>query len=150
MKTELDKTPTLQKMPKAIEQLKSGKAAEIDGIPPEICPEICKNWGPALNIKLHEFFVCCCEQGKLPHDLRYVVIITLYKNKGEQSHCWNYRGMTLLSIAGKILARGLLNRLVPSIADEHLPETQCGFRANRGTTDMVFALRQVQEKCLVT
>jgi len=53
----------------------------------------------------------------------------------------------LLSIAGKILARILLNRLVPSIADEHIPESQCGFRANRGTTDMVFVLRQLQEKC---
>ena len=54
---------------------------------------------------------------------------------------------TLLSTAGKVLARLLLKRLVPSIAQEHLPESQCGFRANRSTTDMVFALRQLQEKC---
>ena len=54
---------------------------------------------------------------------------------------------TLLSIAGKILARILLNRFIPTIAKEHLPESQCGFRANRGTTDMVFPLRQIQEKC---
>ena len=53
----------------------------------------------------------------------------------------------MLSIAGKILARILLNRLVPSIAEDVLPESQCGFRTNRGTTDMVFVLRQIQEKC---
>ena len=29
----------------------------------------------------------------------------------------------------------------------HLPESQCGFRKNRGTIDMVFAARQLQEKC---
>ena len=55
--------------------------------------------------------------------------------------------ITLLSIAGKILARVLLNRLVPSIAADHIPESQCGFRAKRSTTDMVFSLRQLQEKC---
>ena len=36
---------------------------------------------------------------------------------------------------------------VSTIAEETLPESQCGFRANRGTTDMVFVLRQLQEKC---
>ena len=106
-----------------------------------------ENGGPALNIKIHEFFVCCWEQGKLPQDLRDAVIITLYKNKGEQSDCSNYGGLILLSIAGKILARVLLNRFVPTIADEYLPESQYGFMANRGTTDNVFALREIQEKC---
>ena len=53
-----------------------------------------------------------------------------------------------MSIAGKILARVLLNRL-----NEHfeqpglLPESQCGFRKNRGTIDMIFTARQLQEKC---
>ena len=41
----------------------------------------------------------------------------------------------------------LLNRLVPAIAEDNLPESQCGFRSNRSTTDMVFVLRQLQEKC---
>ena len=27
------------------------------------------------------------------------------------------------------------------------PESQCGYRENRGTVDMLFAARQVQEKC---
>lgn len=29
-----------------------------------------------------------------------------------------------------------------------LPESQCGFRAGRGTADMIFAVRQLQEKCM--
>ena len=143
VKTEMDEVPTLVEITKAIDQLKSGMMAGVDGIPSEIW----KHGGPALHAKLHELFTCCWEHNKLPQDLRDAVIITLYKNKGEKSDCSNYRGITLLSIAGKILARVLLNRLMPNIADEHLPESQCGFRANRSTTDMVFVLRQLQEKC---
>ena len=75
-------------------------------------------------------FVCSWEQGKLPSDLCDAIIVTLYKNKGEKSDCSNYQGITLFSIAGKILARILLNRLVPTITEDHLSETQCGFRAN--------------------
>ena len=88
VQTELDKTPTLQETLTALEQLKCGKAAGIDGTPPENW----KNVGPALNIKLNEFFVCCWEQGKLPQDLRDAVIITLYNNKG--------KSLTAQTIAG--------------------------------------------------
>jgi len=41
----------------------------------------------------------------------------------------------------------LLNRLILHLEDGRLPESQCGFRAGRGTVDMVFAARQLQEKC---
>ena len=52
-----------------------------------------------------------------------------------------------MSIAGKILARLMLNRLIKHIEKIGLiPESQCGFRPNRGTSDMTFALRQLQEK----
>ena len=45
------------------------------------------------------------------------------------------------------MARVLLNRLIPTIAQENTPESQCGFRSNRGTIDMIFVLRQIQKKC---
>ena len=81
VKVELDKLPSMQELIKAIEQMNSGKAAGVDGIPLEFW----KSGGPALHSKLHELLVCCWEQGKLPRDLRDAVIVTLYKNKGEKS-----------------------------------------------------------------
>ena len=95
--------------------------------------------------KLQDLFTNCSEKGTLLQDLRDAVIISLYKNKGKKSDCSNYRD-TLLSIAGKILARVLLNGLIPTIPQKNTPESYCGFRPNRGTVDMIFVLRQIQQK----
>ena len=46
-----------------------------------------------------------------------------------------------------MFARVLLNRLLKHVVNNILPESQCGFRPKRGTTDMIFSLRQLQEKC---
>ena len=78
--------------------------------------------------------------------MRDAKIITLYKNKGERSDCNNYRGISLLSIVGKVYARVILGRL-QMLADRIYPESQCGFRAKRSTVDMIFSIRQLQEKC---
>ena len=58
VKVELDELPSMEELIKAIEQMKSGKAAGVDGIPPEFW----KSGGPALHNKLHELLVCCWEQ----------------------------------------------------------------------------------------
>ena len=45
------------------------------------------------------------------------------------------------------MASVMLNRLIPTMAQENMPESQCGFRSNRWTVDMIFVPRQIQEKC---
>ena len=85
---------------------------------------------------------------QLPQEFRDATIVHIYKRKGNRQSCDNHRGISLLSIAGKILARVLLNRLIAHLEHGHLPESQCGFRAGRGTMDMIFAARQLQEKCI--
>ena len=71
--------------------------------------------------------------------------MTIFK-KGSRTEYGNYRGISLLSVAEKILAKVLLNRLLP-LSESIIPETQCGFRPGRGTTDMIFSAQQVQENC---
>ena len=82
---------------------------------------------------------------EVPQELKDASIVTIFK-KGSRTECGNYRGISLLSVAGKILAKVLLNRL-QLLSESIIPETQCGFRPGRGTTDMIFSARQVQEKC---
>ena len=54
----------------------------------------------------------------------------------------------MLSIASKIIAHIILNRLISTITEDGLPDSQCGFWSDRITIDMIFTVRQVQEKCL--
>ena len=88
--------------------------------------------GKTVLDKLQDLFTNCWEEGTLPQDLRDAVIVSLYKNKGENQTVQTTEA-SLLSSACKILARVLLNRLIPTIAQENTSESQCGFRSNRGT-----------------
>ena len=83
----------------------------------------------------------------MPENFSDALIVALYKNKGSKADCGNYRGISLLSTAGKIFARIILNRLI-AVSEANLPEAQCGFRPGRSTVGMIFTVRKVQEKCL--
>ena len=84
----------------------------------------------------------------IPQEFKDATIIHLFKRKGNPQVCDNHLGISLLSIAGTILARVLLNRLNEHLEQPGLlPESQCGFRKDRGTIDMIFTARQRQEKC---
>jgi len=75
-------------------------------------------------------------------------MVHIYKRKGDRAVCDNHRCILLLSIAGKVLACVLLNRLNGHVnSSSVIPENQCGFRSRRGTMDMIFTARQIQEKC---
>ena len=141
---ELDAPPNTAEVDAAIKQLQTGKAPGPDGIPAEVF----KAGGETLIAHLTRMFQVFWVNGQLPRDLRDANIIHLYKNKGDCSSCDNHRGISLLSIAGKILARIMLNRITKHILDDVVSESQCGFRKQRGTVDMVFAIRQLQEKCV--
>ena len=137
IKLELDDPPTCEEIKKATMQLKMGNSPDIDGI----LAEVCHLGREAMLDKLQNLFTNCWEKGTLPQDLRDAVIVSLYKNKGEKTDCSNYQGITLLSIAGKILAHVSLNNLILTIAQENMPESQCGFIDTH-----IFVLRQIQEK----
>ena len=89
--------------------------------------EIYKAAGPNALEAFHDVLQSIWEEERMPDDFRDALIFSLYKNKGSKSGCGNYRGISLLSIAGKIFARVILNRLI-AVSEQNLPEAQCGFR----------------------
>ncbi|XP_062841273.1 uncharacterized protein LOC134300780 [Trichomycterus rosablanca] len=139
----LDLLPSLKEIQKAIKQTSLGKAPGQDGIPAEIY----KTAGPVALDAFRNLLCSIWEEEDMPQEFRNAKIVSLHKNKGSKSDCGNYRGISLLSTAGKILARVILNRLISNISEVNLPESQCGFRPGRSTTDMIFVVRQLQEKC---
>ena len=60
--------------------------------------------------------------------------------KGHLNDCKSHRGITLLSIPGKILSRVLLDRLKKAV-DPKLREEQAGFRKGRSCPDQITTLR---------
>ena len=140
---ELSAPISERELEKALKTTRCGKAPGQDGIPAEIW----KAGGQNLKRELLRLYNACLANSCVPKDFKDATIITIYKKKGLRSDCGNHRGISLLSIAGKILAKIILNR-IKKISEEVLPESQCGFRAGRSTIDMIFTLRQLQEKAI--
>ncbi|GFR84596.1 hypothetical protein ElyMa_002421100 [Elysia marginata] len=80
----------------------------------------------------------------VPQQFKDASVVHTYKRKGKRQSATT-TDISVLRIAGKILARSLLNRLLQHLKKGNL-ESQCGFRAEFGTSEMIFAVRQLKEK----
>ena len=99
-----DEKPSFHETIKAIKETKEGKSPGVCGI----LAEIWKQGGEKLKRKLHDQILKIWEKETVPQDWKDANIVSLFK-KGEWKDCGNYRGISLLSIAGKIMARIILN-----------------------------------------
>ena len=140
---KLDDPPSFDEMEKAILSLKDCKAVGPDNIPPEVI----KNGGCTLHRRLHNFILDCWSAKCLSQQWKNANIILACKQKGDRAECGNSRGISHLSVAGKVLAKIMLTRLLEHVVDLVLPESQCGFWRGRSTIDMIFVAQQLQEKC---
>ena len=123
-------------------KLSSGKAPGNDGIPDEVI----KFTKGTLLKELHEILCQWRREGEVPQDMRDANIVMLYNNKGDRGNCNNYRSISLFNIVGKLFAKFVLMNL-HVLAERIYQESQCGFRSKRATIDVIFLLRQLQEKC---
>ena len=82
-----------------------------------------KGWDDRVVDWIRRLCNLAIESGVVPEDGRSIVIVTLYKDKGETTECKNYRGISLLSMVEKIYTGILIGRVHKVIV---------GFRAGRG------------------
>lgn len=139
--TNDDDHPILrEEVEKAIKTLKTGKAAGVDNIPAELI----KHGGTTLTDILTQICNKIWQTGEWPSTWTQSLIITLPK-KGNLQLCQNYRTISLISHASKVMLKVILNRLRPQ-AEEVIAEEQAGFRKGRSTTEQIFNLRVLSEK----
>jgi hypothetical protein len=143
--SELDNPPSGAEIRNAINQLSSNKAPGANNIPAEAF----KLGGEVLVTKLEKVYKDCwpksdTERASLFQSWREAEVITLYKGKGSRNDPNNYRGIFLLDVAGKILAKIVHFRLA-GLVESSISDTQFGFRPHRSTVQSIFLLKQMQQ-----
>jgi len=93
---------------------------------------------------LHTIIKDIWQKEKMPTEWNVSIICPIHK-KGDIMECSNYRGVSLLNTAYKILSNILFASISP-FAENIIGNYQCGFRKNRSTTNQIFMLRQILEK----
>ena len=81
----------------------------------------------------------------MPESCKRSTVVPLYKGKGNVLECGNYHTIKLLEHGMKVVERVYEKRLRKMV---EIREEQYGFVAGKGTIDVIFILRQLQEKYL--
>ncbi|KAK3521491.1 hypothetical protein QTP70_007429 [Hemibagrus guttatus] len=135
--SEVDSFITQAEVTEVVQQLLGGKAPGVD----EIRPEYLKSLDVVGLSWLTRLCNIVWRSGTVPLDWATGVVITLFK-KGDRRVCSNYRGITLLSLPGKVYS-SVLERRVRPLVEPRIQEKQCGFRPSRGTLDQLYTLHRV-------
>ena len=133
--------PTLEEIKSIIQKLKNNTSPGIDSLNSELF----KCGGDEVYKAMYELILLIWRQEKMPEQWNKAIIVPIHK-KGDKKDCNNYRGISLLPAAYKIFSAFLASRL-NIYAEKLIGEYQTGFRRNRSTSDQIFSIRQIQEKC---
>ena len=136
--------PTMQELTDVIRSFANGKAVGADGVSVELF-KITLNGDHALHRRLLDIIVRISRGGEVPQQCKDAIIIILPKKK-DRTECGNYKGISLVAHAGKILLKIITRRVSEYCERAGIPpEEQRGFRPNRSTNDMMFVIRRLQE-----
>lgn len=133
--------PSQKEVETAIKCLKNNKSPGEDAI----ASELLKKGGKRIGGIMHNLILRIWREEKIPSDWRKAIVIPIYK-KGDKEICGNYRGISLLSNAYKVLSKviqGRLEQYTKVLIGDH----QAGFIKGRSTTDQLFILKEAISKC---
>ena len=142
---ELNVQITMQEIRKAVKLLKKhGKSSGPD----LILNEFLKYGINSLILYLHTLFNKVFDTGVFPASWGDGFIVLLHK-KGNVGNVENYRGITLLSVVGKLFT-SILNIRLNEWAEKYqiYVEAQSGFRKGMSTVDYVFILHSLITHCI--
>ncbi|KAK3512519.1 hypothetical protein QTP70_015647, partial [Hemibagrus guttatus] len=106
--SEVDSFITQAEVTEVVQQLLGGKAPGVD----EISPEYLKSLDVVGQSWLTRLCNIAWQSGTVPLDWVTGVVVPLFK-KGDWRVCSNYRGITLLSLPGKVYSKVLERRVRP-------------------------------------
>ncbi|XP_071580973.1 uncharacterized protein [Temnothorax nylanderi] len=124
----------------AITHLKPNKAPGLD----EVSAEKIKLLGDEGIRIIHDICNKVWQSGQWPKNWAKSAVIPIHK-KGSTRKCQNYRTISLISHASKVLLR-IIDRRLQQYLSHQIPPEQAGFVKGRGTRDQIFNIRQLIEK----
>jgi hypothetical protein len=133
---------TEEEVKNALSKLKNGKAAGVDNI----SGEMLKAGGEITSRKLLQIFENVRKDFNMPEDWKKSMIAKIPK-KGDLTKCDNSRGISLLSIPGKVFCRVIMERIREGV-EQKLRNEQAAYRRGRGTAEQIFILRNIVEQSI--
>jgi len=99
----VNEVPSAGEIQRAISQMSNRKSPVIDGTPADVF-ELCT---ASLLPHLVDLTELIWKEAAVPQDFKDAVIVHTYKRKEDRSRCDTHRGISLLSVAYKILQPSL-------------------------------------------
>ena len=119
--------PKEEEIATAMKAMSNAKAVGLDGLPAELL-KIRLKQDRTILLELHRLTTLIWREGKVPQQQWKYAVVTVLHKKGDKMERGNYRGISLVSHAGKVLLKGVTWRLGAYCeAKGLLPEEQCGF-----------------------
>ena len=125
----------------AIVSMGEGKAPGVDGTTVELFKA---DMTTTVEV-LHDLFCAIWVSVSTPADWKKGLTVRL-PEKGNLIMCGNWRGITLMSVAAKVMGKELIQRLSDAI-DAKLRKEQAAFRRG-STTEQIFVLRNIVEQTI--